>query len=102
MNGVKNLVNRTLIASLNNYQVDFLAISWKKAIGGRGTVVPAIDCMSDAQQKITLVLTHEEATELFFRCLKSPDEDSPLSERVLSKLARALAEADETELRMAV
>ncbi len=65
-------------------------------------MVPAIDCMAETQQKITLVLSHEEATELFFRCLKSPDEDSQLSERVLSKLARALAEADECELRMAV
>ena len=50
---------------------------------------------------ITLVLSQEEATDLFFRCLRSPDDDSNTSERVLSKLAKALASASEVELRMA-
>jgi hypothetical protein len=49
---------------------------------------------------IHLDLTHEEATDLFFRCLRSPDEDNPLSELVLSKLARAIALASEDDLRM--
>ena len=58
--------------------------------------------MSKEGNLITLVLSHEEATELFFRCLKSPDEDSLISELVLSKLARALAAASEEELRIAI
>ena len=49
---------------------------------------------------VQLVLTHEEATDLFFRCLRSPDEDNPLSELVLSKLARAIASSSEDDLRM--
>jgi len=51
--------------------------------------------------EITIVLTHEEATDLFFRCLRSPDDDSTTSERVLSKLAKALSAASESELRLA-
>lgn len=50
---------------------------------------------------VTLVLTQEEATDLFFRCLSSPSEDDTISERVLGKLAKALASVDEVELRMA-
>ncbi|MBS1704124.1 MAG: hypothetical protein JST12_20850 [Armatimonadetes bacterium] len=49
---------------------------------------------------VYLMLTLEEATDLFFRCLQSPEEDNPLSEIVLSKLARALAEVNEDDLRM--
>lgn len=49
---------------------------------------------------VQLILTHDEATDLFFRCLRSPDEDNPLSELVLSKLARAIAESSEDDLRM--
>lgn len=57
--------------------------------------------MAGESTDITIVLTHEEATDLFFRCLKSPDDDSATSERVLSKLAKALASASEAELRLA-
>ena len=49
---------------------------------------------------VYLMLTLEEATDLFFRCLRSPEEDNPMSELVLSKVARALAEASEDDLRM--
>lgn len=49
---------------------------------------------------VHLTLSHDEATDLFFRCLRSPDEDNPLSELVLSKLARALAEASEDDYRL--
>jgi hypothetical protein len=49
---------------------------------------------------VDLLLTLEEATDLFFRCLRSPEEDNPMSELVLSKLARALADASEDDLRM--
>jgi hypothetical protein len=49
---------------------------------------------------VDLLLTLEEATDLFFRCLRSPEEDNPMSEIVLSKLARALAEASEDDLRL--
>jgi hypothetical protein len=50
---------------------------------------------------IQLILTHEEATDLFFRCLQSPDEDNPISELVLSKLARAISIATEDDIRRA-
>lgn len=50
---------------------------------------------------IQLILTHEEATDLFFRCLQSPDEDNPISELVLSKLARAISVATEDDIRRA-
>jgi hypothetical protein len=50
---------------------------------------------------IHLNLTQEEATDLFFRCLRSPDEDNPLSEVVLSKLARAIADANEDDISFA-
>jgi hypothetical protein len=61
-----------------------------------------LNVMAQDGSQITLVLSHEEATELFFRCLRSPDEDSNISEIVLSKLARSLAEASEESLRIAV
>lgn len=50
---------------------------------------------------IYLTLTQEEATDLFFRCLRSPDEDNPLSEIVLSKLARAISDANEDDISFA-
>ncbi len=53
------------------------------------------------QTEVTLVLTQDEATDLFFRCLSSPSDDTTLSERVLGKLAKALASPNETELRLA-
>jgi hypothetical protein len=57
--------------------------------------------MSNGGNFIQLALTHEEAQDLFFRCLRSPDEDNPLSEIVLSKLARALAEASDDDFSLA-
>lgn len=53
------------------------------------------------QAEVMLVLTQDEATDLFFRCLSSPGDDTNLSERVLGKIAKALASASEVELRMA-
>ena len=50
--------------------------------------------------EITLVLSQEEATDLFFRCLQSPDDDNHLSELVLSKLARAIAASADDEIKM--
>ncbi len=49
--------------------------------------------------QIILELTHEEATDLFFRCLQSPEDDNSVSELVLSKLAHALAKASESQYR---
>jgi len=50
--------------------------------------------------EITLVLSQEEATDLFFRCLQSADDDNHLSELVLSKLARAIAASADDEIKM--
>lgn len=55
----------------------------------------------EREPEVRLVLTQDEATDLFFRCLSSPGDDTALSERVLGKLAKALAAASETELRLA-
>jgi hypothetical protein len=57
--------------------------------------------MAQDGNMIHLALTQEEATDLFFRCLRSPDEDNPLSELVLSKLARAIADANEDDISFA-
>lgn len=57
--------------------------------------------IGDRESEVLLHLTQDEATDLFFRCLSSPGDDTALSERVLGKLAKALASASECELRMA-
>jgi hypothetical protein len=73
---------------------------WKKLTRGRFLGASSNHGKMAAGSTVQLVLTHDEATDLFFRCLRSPDEDSPLSELVLSKLARAIAESSEDDLRM--
>lgn len=46
--------------------------------------------MANDAHWIDLHLTYEEAQELFARCLKSADEDTPGSRSALRKLAQAL------------
>lgn len=77
-------------------------VLWKKLSEG-SPVTPGLywSFMSSGGNMIQLSLTHDEAQDLFFRCLRSPDEDNPLSELVLSKLARALAEAGESDFPLA-
>ena len=71
---------------------------WEDSLGMAGGTLTGA---TGEATEIVLVLSHDEATDLFFRCLRSSDDDSEVSERVLSKLARAMASANETELRLA-
>lgn len=44
--------------------------------------------MSENQDLVTLVLTREEALDLFLFCLQSHADETPACERALEKLAK--------------
>lgn len=48
--------------------------------------------MEGRNEIIVVALTFEEAHEVFSRCLRSTEEDNPVSDAVLKKLATALNE----------